>query len=62
MVSTFIKRLDQQENTEKKPRTGRPKSTSNQGERSLTSLVKRDRKRSIRDLLKSFKLSVPVQI
>ena len=58
-VSTFFKRLDQQENTEKKPRTDPPRSTRNQGERSLISLVKHNRKRSLHDLLKGSNLSVP---
>ena len=46
----------------KNPRTGRLRSSSKQGERSLISLVKRDRKRSVRDWLEGFSLSVPVPI
>ena len=37
-VSKILKRFKQRENIENKPRIGRPKSTSKQGERTLISL------------------------
>jgi hypothetical protein len=48
-VSKFLKRFDQWENIENKPRTGRPRSTTKQGERTFIRLVKQDRRRSLRD-------------
>jgi predicted transcriptional regulator len=50
-VSKFLKRFDQRENIENKPRTGLPRSTSKQGQRTLKRLVKQDRRRSLRDLM-----------
>ena len=61
-VSKFLKRFDQRENIENKPRTGRLRSTSKQGERALIRLVKQDRRRSLRDLINEFNQSVPVPI
>ena len=61
-VSRFYTRFDQRENIENKPRTGRPRSTSKQGERALIRLVKQDRRRSLRDLMNEFNQSVPVLI
>ena len=58
-MSKFLKRFDQREN---KPRTGRPRSTSKQGEGALIRLVKQDRRRSLRNLMNEFNQSVPVPI
>ena len=58
-VFKFLKRFDQREN---KPRTGRPRSTSKQGEGALIRLVKQDRRRSLRNLMNEFNQSVPVLI
>jgi hypothetical protein len=46
-VSKFLKRFDPWENIENKPWTGRPKSMSKQGERTLIKLVKQDRNRNL---------------
>ena len=46
-VSKFFKRFDPWENIENKPRTGRPRPTSKQGERTLIMIVKQDRKRKL---------------
>jgi len=46
-VSKFLKRFDQWENIENKPRRGRPKPTSKQGERTLIMIVKQDRTRKL---------------
>ena len=62
-MSKFLKRFDQWENIENKPRTGRPRSTSKQGERTLITLVKQDHtRRSFRDLMNEFSQAVPVPI
>ena len=46
-VSKFLKRFDQWENIENKLRTGRPRPTSKQGERTLIMIVKQDRRRKL---------------
>jgi hypothetical protein len=61
-VSKFLKRFDQWENIENKQRTGRLRSMSKQGERTLIMLVKQDRRRSLRDLMNELSQSVPVPI
>ena len=61
-MSNFCKRFDPWENIENKPRTGRPRSTSKQGESTLIWLVKQDCKRSLRDLINEFSQYVPVPI
>jgi hypothetical protein len=61
-VSKVLKRFDQWENIENKQRTGRLRSMSNQGERTLIRLVKQDRRRSLRDLMNELSQSVPVPI
>jgi hypothetical protein len=61
-VSKVLKRFDQWENIENKQRTGRLRSMSKQGERTLIRLVKQDRRRSLRDLMNELSQSVPVPI
>ena len=61
-MSKFLKRFHPWENIENKPRTGQPRSTSKQGERTLIRLVKQDCKRSLRDLMNKFSQYVPVPI
>jgi hypothetical protein len=61
-VSKVLKRFDQWENIENKQRTGRLRSMSKQGERTLIMLVKQDRRRSLRDLMNELSQSVPVPI
>jgi hypothetical protein len=61
-VSKVLKRFDQWENIENKQRTGRLRSMSKQGERTLIRLVKQDGRRSLRDLMNELSQSVPVPI
>ena len=61
-MSKVLKRFDQWENIENKQRTGRLRSMSKQGERTLIRLVKQDRRRSLRDLMNELSQSVPVPI
>ena len=61
-MSKYLKIFDQRGNIENKPRTGRPRSTSKQGERTLIRLVKQDGRRSLRDLMNEFNQSVPFPI
>jgi hypothetical protein len=61
-VSKFLKIFDQRKNIENTPRTGRPRSTSKQGERTLIRLVKQVRRGSLCDLMNEFNQSVPVPI
>ena len=61
-MSKVLKRFDQWENIENKQRTGRLRSMSKQGERTLIMLVKQDRRRSLRDLMNELSQSVPVPI
>jgi transposase len=61
-VSNVLKRFEQREYKEHKPRTGRPRSTSKQGERTLIRLIKQDRRRYLCDLMNEFNRSVPVPI
>jgi len=61
-VSKFLKIYDQRKNMENKPRAGRPRSTSKQGERTLIRLVKQDRRGSLCNLMNEFNQSVPVPI
>ena len=63
-MSKLKKIFDQRETIEHKPRTGRPRSTSKQGERVLIRLVKQDRRIGgrLRDVMNEFIQSVPVPI
>ena len=50
-VSKFKKRFDQWKNIENKPRTGRPRPTSKQGEHTLIMIVNRIVEENLRDLM-----------
>ena len=61
-VSKFLKIFDQRENIENTPRTGRPRSTSKQGESTSIRLVKQVRRGNLCDLMNEFNQSVLVPI
>jgi DNA-binding MarR family transcriptional regulator len=61
-VSKILKTFEKREYIEHQPHTGRPRSTSKQGERTLIRFIKQDRRRYLRDLMIEFNRSVPVPI
>lgn len=61
-VSKFLKNFQLRGSVENKRRTGRPKLTSDQGDRTLFRLIKRDRRQSLCDLTTEFNNSNPVNV
>jgi transposase len=58
-ISKFLKNFQARETIINKPRSGRPKSSSKNGDRILMCLVKSDHRRSLDNLCSEFNSSVP---
>ena len=61
-ITKFLKRFVDSKSIENKHRSGRPRITSVQGDRTLIRLIKKDRRQSLKDLTKEFNNSIPEHV